>query len=729
VNIWQRQRTNILLAVAALLLATVVLWDRTQVTTDEAAARKYNLFDAWRSDTLESIEAKSGGHRYHLTRGHDADGTRPWDLRYDDAAADADPQAVSGLLLTLEYADFERRVTDDSPALGLATPTLYLALKMRGLRYTLRIGAPAPAPAGGYYAQVDGGARGTSRFVIAGELKTSLETGLADLRARELVPYVSSELEAIEVVSKAGRYRLTRAAWPGRVSAGFMLDDPAGPMRANRRVVEALLVALGRFELSRVVDTPATGPSELTLTFSPRDKKRPAAIIAVFGRGPCEQGQRMVSRSSPDPLHGCADAKNIRSLSLGPTKMIDTFAFGARGSDVIEILAEAGAAKLEIARKGRGWIMRQPRAGKTDAVAAGEWLEKLLSVEGTPLAPSEAADEAALGLDPPASRLALRSLAGAPDADGKNPPRIETVDVGAVINGFVHLKRHDDGRVLRLAAAAAGALASDPARLRSREISDVPLKDVAALDLDCGGRLQELTRGATGDWSLLQPKVAGMSADIGLASELADALRKLQAVRWTVLSPRALANPWCTLGLRFKSGKGQPLRIELHEVAEGGYVARQLSPESAKGLTFVAPKRLGRLADQWLLDRSALLIDITRLRRVELRAGSDKAVTLTRQSGRWLRDGAQADATGAIVSDGLKGLVAETVWAPSVEPANFEPTVLTLELFLDDDSRRRIDIGVRKLWRGSKTRHVRMHDAPASFLVDEARLLPLIDVL
>ncbi len=124
-----------------------------------------------------------------------------------------------------------------------------------------------------------------------------------------------------------------------------------------------------------------------------------------------------------------------------------------------------------------------------------------------------------------------------------------------------------------------------------------------------------------------------------------------------------------------------------------------------------------------------MLVDVTRITRVELHGDAGTPLTLTRQAGHWLRNGQNADELGAKVLESLKGLVAEAIWKLKADPKRFESPWLRVELVLDDDTRHKLTVGEPKLWRDAKTRFVRSDSLPVSFLVDETRLMPLFDLL
>jgi len=728
VSAWRSQRTNVLLVAVAISLVAVVFWDRDRVSTDEASERVHNLLDAWRPDAISAVRAEANGHRYRLKAVRDSDGTRSWKLHRDDAEAEVDPQGLAGLLSTLEFGMFQRVVTDETKSLGTEKPALSIELDMPPLRYSLRVGAPAPAPPDAYYAEVSGGARGPRRYVISGKLKTSLETGLRELRSRQVVPYVSSDLSRVDYRAGPSTWRLSRASWAGRISGGLLIGQSGETVRVSRRVAEAWLVALGRLGLHTLLDAPPPHAPAVQFEFFPRDEKRPTVKLAVYTRGGCPKGQRVLVRETPDPACGCVDDKLITSMSLSAARLRDPYVFGARGGDVIEIHAASPGSTVEIARRERGWIMRKPHSGKADSDGGDEWLKGLLAVKGELLPYDETADRERFGLQAPAVQIRVRSLAHVSHLKGGRE-RVERVDVGVAKDGFVHVLRHDDGQLLRIPAAATHALRSDAARLRPRQLSDVPLKEVAGLKVDCSGRSQHLLRGPTGDWTMKSPAIAELPADMGLASELADALRKITAVRWATPASAGRSKSWCALELRFEAAEREPLRIELYAATEGGFIAQQVTPQRAHGRFFVAPRRLGRLADQWLFDRAALLVDASRVKRIELSGPKAKKLILSRQSGHWLKDGKDADLLGTRAIEALKGMVAETVWDVSIEPAHFKSEGLRIEVTLDDDTRRVFDVGGPRLWRQVKTRFVRTSHLPTSFLVDEARLMPLSDLL
>ncbi|MBM4359967.1 MAG: DUF4340 domain-containing protein [Deltaproteobacteria bacterium] len=737
---WKRHGVTAALVVAAALLSVVALWDRGRVSTDESTGRKLQIFDAWRTDDITRLTLEGGPRRIELTQHTEQSGERTWKLREGDRDLSVDEQEVDGFLTTLEYASFERQAPAlDRKALGLEPPHLVLSIEMGKLRYVLRVGGEAPSPPGARYAEVEGGARPKTLYVLKPSVVTALETEPSELRSKQLSPYVSSDVARYELVGGHGDFTLSRAGSGGRATVDLLVDSQAtGKQRASYRTVDAFTTALARLEASTFVEAPANAASTATLTVVPRDRGKPKAVLALGGE--CAGG-KLVRRLEPEPTTACVDARLVDAVLVEPVRFTDTFLLGVPETDVTEIKLTSDTTTVELARRGEGWHLRKPEDSQIDAAVGNGLLERLARAEGERVADGLLRDDKKLGLAEPRARVRILGLpdrAAGPDA----PEHVEELEVGTEAEGFVHVRRKTDGAVLRVPEAVSAVLLPAPSALRSTQLLDVPMKHVRALALDCGGKHQAHTRDTKGSWTRLAPETA-LRADMTAANELAEALRTLAAVRWDAEKAEArhgLERPGCILKLTVAEPDAQgttspedpkearrTLELRLGAETDGGYFARlDRSPA-----VFVVPRALANLGREWLLDRGALLVEPAEVDRVTVTVGKKK-LDVTRRGESWVLPSGAApnDTRATTVGKALEALLAEgvaTLGKPAKEAGLDEPRARIRITRRDGLEPLELVIGKAVEWHDVKAAYVQKRGVDATFVVSLARLSPLLD--
>ena len=738
-------RVTLLLALVAVVLAAVVYADRFSISTDEAQLRQRHLFDAWRPDALTAIDLTIGERTAELRKTKGDDGLDSWSLVDNGNIVDADQQSVAQLLVSFEYATFERPASASPETMGLATPSFTASLVMGELRYRLIIGAEAPGAAGARYAEVDGGGRDKAHYVISKQLFQQLSLPPGALRSRHLLPYLSLQVERYQLEVGGEHYTLERGSWGGRTAGAFLLDDPKlGRIRAGRRPFDIWLGSLGRFEVSRFVPIPADPPKlrgRLRLQPLPGKKgaaQRPDGVLELFEAGaPCDNST-LVIRREPVAAAGCLATTIADALLVRPDYFVDLYAVGAAFGDIYELALKSPSDQIDVARKDTGWVMRAPQQGAADEDAVSRWLKAILETQGERVLAPESEALAELGLAPARATVRVVSLP-ARGSHTSSAERQERIDVGSAVEGAVYVRRHEDGIVLRLPVDVAEPLLPFAGALRSTQIYDLRRAQVRGLDIECGNIAQRLTRDQ-GSWTLLAPTNTGLKADAGLAQTLSDGLRTLKAVRW-VPGLRSedrfeLASPWCVLKMRVANDASDPMHSETRAVTvrlgaktTGGYYAVHDDELSV----FVAPAGLARGTQRWLLDRGALLVKLSDVAQVELvKRGRDKPAVVKRQGDRWLA-GDDGDALADQTHATLRALIAEGVMHLGAATANegVDDPLLTMTITLTTPSSEpvRIVVGRAEIWNDARVFYVRRADVDATFGVAQSRLRPLIDAL
>jgi hypothetical protein len=733
-----RHATTLVLVTLAIVLGAVLVWDRGRVSTAEAESRRLQLFDAWRLADLTSLIVETPKGKVELTRERDDDGEMSWTIRERGEALAADDHAVEDFLLTLEYAGYERKVEgQDRAALGLATPDLTVTLGMGQLKYVLRVGKEAPSPPGSRYVEVEGGARPTTAYVIKKELAAALFEEPRSLRSKRLVPYLSSEVERYELGGDK-RWALARGVSGGRATVDMMLESSGSKQRANWRAVDGWTTVLARLEALRFVEgaAPSTAGG-LTLTIVPRNAKRSTAELVIGGA--CPGGGTMVRRTKPDPVVACVNEKIAAGVGVDASFMVDRHVLGVPENDVSELVVKDDVTTVDIARRGDGWHMRKPEDSQIPAAVGNALLERIAKAEGEIVAGEAASGANKLGLDPP--RATMR-VVGVPDRGGADAKEhVEEIVIGRTDKGSVHVRRSVDGLVLRLSADAGAALVPAPSALRSTQIYQLALEDVRELAVDCGKK-QRMSRDAKGSWTRLEPD-ADLRADLAANSELAEAVRTLTAVRWASEKAEAhheLDKPWCSIALtvaeRDEHGHTAPhspdekrktLRLMLGAETSGGYFATRdgLAP------VFVAPRALGQMAKEWLLDRGALMIDPIEVDRVTVTVANKKLVLARRGDGWMLADDANGnDTRAAVVGKALESLLAEGVVSlgPPHEEHGIDGSKIGIVIARREGKPKiELIVGAGAIWRDTRVFFVRKAGTDATFAVGQARLQPILD--
>ncbi|MCC6559272.1 MAG: DUF4340 domain-containing protein, partial [Polyangiaceae bacterium] len=683
----------------------------------------------------------------------------------DGARYAADEQAVDQYLGTLEFATWERRVSEatDRKALGLGSgaegaprgarpvapdvgpdvPRIAVAIAMGPRRERLIIGGGAPTPPGASYAEVDG--RGV--FVITKQLVAALDVSPERFRTRTFVPYVSTELSGLSLDGEGGPRHLTRASWGGGRGSGFRFDGstPEGSIRARAEAVDRILSALGQMQAEAFLPDDQADRAlvrRVTLTLSPRDPAAKRGLIELGG--PCPAGdpagaERVVAiRREPTRASACVPASVLDALTAPAADLVDLSPVGAPLDEIAEVKLAEGDRKLELARADAEWHMRAPEDRRVPAETGRALAQALLDVEATRVAPTDRAE----GLDPP--RATLRIVSTPSGREGAPAERVEAREIGAQEGDVVHVRRLEDGAVLEVPAAAASALLPGDLSLRKAAVFDFESERVRELRVRAGPVSQRLRRTAGNAWELLTPAGEGLRADLGLASDLAEVLAGLQAARWVAAdagdgyglgAPRLVIEADIA-GEGDKADSARTARVELGAPTGNGSFARAGGSASPGPAVFVAPPTLEAAAGRLLLDRSVFLVPPDRVARIQLEPDRGPPAVIQASPGGWTltpaKPGAASLAAG--VRDALSGLMAEgavSLGKPD-RRQGFDPPRLrvTIELTPAQGAKAppiRIAIGAGDAFRGINAVYARRDGVAATYALAQARVQPLLD--
>lgn len=738
--ILRRHGTTIaLVALTAAAGAVVFGVDRGSVSTHEKIARRKNLLEAFRDDDVSEVKVTARGSAARLFRGPvDAVGQRPWQVEIDGRTFAAEEPVVDQYLAALRDGVVDRWLTGSTEGTGEATAMI--AVEMGRRRYVVTLRGPAPTPPGSIYAEVQGGDAPVTG-VVSAQLAAVLAASLDSFRQKALVSWGPADVTAISIDGEGGARHLVRGAFPAPRGASFRFDGstPEGPVRAAAPALDRVWEAIGKLsaeafladaEADRALDHKLTlgltgpGGEKVTLDLGGACPGHPDDVVAVR-RGP--RGDR---------LSACVPRGALTMLAIPAADLTDRRVIGARAEEVIDLKLASGPTTIALARSGSQWHEQTPTDRPVDTDVGKAFLDRLLAVSASRIAGFDRDHLGALGLDPPRATVRVVSLVPAAGADGGDVERTEIIEIGAERDGVVPVRRAEDGAVVEVPAEQAAALLPDEITLRPRKVYDAAFASVRAVRVTSPGRTQRFERGADGSWSLIEPKGAGLLPDMSALTELGDAVCGLKVDRWVgpARPDHGLDHPRLVVELDLGGDAGagkerRPLTVALGAPAgSGGSFARAGDDPTV----FVVSRRIEDTADRWMIDRTTLVTEVSRVTHVTLTAPGGKRVTLEASGGAFHVAGAAADpaanARAAAVRDALADLVAEgTTSVGRPDPGEgFDHPALEISLEVAGKPVK-IRFGAGDTRKGTRVFYARREGVDATFAVAQARVRPLLD--
>lgn len=689
------------LLVLALGTLGVVWATRDAPTTSELAARKDKLLPIWNKQAVTRLELRRPGARLELLRspssGVEGDFriVAPWPERADIAT-------VSALLGSLELATALRGAPDVSLAqAGLSTPSLEIHLEMSNTALDFALGGSAPAPPGARYARLRTASGTSQTYVVSQGLVSELDVPFDKFRETRLVEYGRSDIRELQVSSALGQNQLLQ-----RDHGVFFVNTPRGSELADRARTERMLTALARLASEHFV-APELARSALATDVVKvllRPKSDPDVTLTLGGACPTVPEQALALREQlpRSPKAGCIPRELVEAFRVSTAELVASTPFGARTDEVQELSLAQGATRLDLARKERAFVLRAPQQADVALEAGNELIAAIVGAKGQrELEPRLAA----LGLEPPAGEVTLRST-------GDDAARTERLLLGkARADGSLCVKREADAVVLCLDAQAARAFQPDPALLKPLELLAVAPSDLAALSLDTPSLHQRVVRDTGGGYTLTEP--SGFRHDGALVADVVQALGSLRAERWVAVQAdgsHGLAAP--RLRARLELVSGAPAReLVVGAATRDGYFA-SLSPDP--GVFVLARSALENLGLP-LVDRSLCPFDEPSLERIELSMGA-RRVALTRRSDAWSGAGLDAPRAQALAETAvaLRAELALHLGAPTPAEGFARPSLI-VEFVAAGGKRARLQLGARTRVTDEELVFARLDGVDASF--------------
>jgi hypothetical protein len=728
------QIVNVVLALVALALVIVVVVTSTRVTTEEREARERNVLSAFRDREISRISLERGGRKLVVQRSTTPDaGDASWRLS-EPLEEEAEAYAMDKLLGSLEFATWVRRLDPeevDRATFGLDTPEWVLGVEMGDIRYELRLGKEAASPKGARYLElVARGAPGGGVGVISRDLASELGVEVADLRGRQIMPYLSDALRAITLEGQGGLRRLSALG-----EKRWRFENMLGGVRVQRETFDAVLIQFARTKAEHFLELPAAeralaaaGADSVRITMIPKQPDRPQGIVIVGGRCPTSENDVVALRKAPEPVAACVPKSVMAGLSTPAEALIDRSLFSLRKDEVESLTIVRGDRKLELERQQNGFVMRAPVKADVELETGNQHVEAIVAGRGTLV---DAPDLARLGLEPPRGRASVKSAA---EDDSKVIE--ETLQIGAAgPDGTLHVRRTADGAVLELGKDAARLLAADASLLRKRQLLDFAPSELLVIELESKSLHQRLRREPSGSFTLELPKDA--AHDASLATSLVDVLGSLEADRWVASADDGsfgLGDPQlrARISLETKQGGTREHTLIVGAATSGGHFTKLETTPPMPGV-FVLPRSVLETLQTPLLDRSLFMVPPDAAERIVL-THPGGTLTLQKRGEAWEAEGL-SPARIAQISEALSSLRAEAaIRIGAARPSEgFARPELSVRVEPPPgpgaEKPWTFRIGAGDSWQGTSVHFARREGVDATYVIAKSKVRAILDAL
>ncbi len=546
----RKHASLVVTGVLAVALLTYAYVDRNNVTDIERTAREGDLFPAWRRDQVTRFELVFPDETLTLDKHGDDGGVGTWTMT-QPRPDQADYASVESLLISLEHGRPIRKSSSDVG--GWDKPRVRGKVMMGAITFDFEVGAAAPTPEGASYFRL----KGQEPVVISKEVTDALLAHGEHYRSRAVVPYLSLQLDWVEVTSPAGPWKLTRLT-----PIAFRIE-PLG-VRASRTKIDRMWGALADLrseayfptdEAKRLTENPV-----LRVAMKPTEAQKPAGIFRVGGACPGHPEQLIFYREAPDPIGACVPKGAVERLSAAPDAYVDEGAFTYRFDEIEDVILTSGDKTVELARTGSGFHMRAPEDRALDADearVAGHLLTIIDKAEGASFVRGFSTDEPALG------KVRVRTAVGD-----------EEIEIGRA-----HIRRLMDGAVLSASETLTAALLPRRTLLRAPRIfpESIDASEISQVTLDCGA-LQVFERDPKNPLAFVLLAPPGFAVDEPGLHGLAENLTRLRADAWVADEDRGAwktKTSSCKVSFRTKDEAGSTTHtLSLGSAGQGGIFAR-----------------------------------------------------------------------------------------------------------------------------------------------------------
>ncbi|MGZ3423035.1 MAG: DUF4340 domain-containing protein [Polyangiales bacterium] len=713
------------LIAAAIGLGVLVFVDRDKPTTKEQGERAGMLLRVFRDEDVTRITLVRKGEKLELVKEGDL-----WNMT-SPRTGRVDQLAVMGFMNTLRGARSQRSLGEvkggERAQLGLDAPRSTAEIVMKGLTLKLSLGGPATGAqtddAGVASAYVEIAPYGDQKggvYVVEPDVVAVLDRPSDAFRETSLTGHLSSQYSKLDVSGIVHLDRGAHGTW--RLPSG---------LRADPDVADGLFLAMYEMKAapfvpdSTPVDTSKGATIEATLTDGGK------VVIAFGGACPVDPTLVVAQARGTATETGCIHPTIADRLKWPAEKYVDPHAFGlihgnmtVKTSEIESVVVEsAGKKVLDAERRSDGLHVRVPSEAQVDKNPTDTYLARLASIAGTVV---QSPDLAALGLASPAGKVTIRRLVEARAVgDAGQEVWEQVVEIGTpnLAEKVVHLRRVDDGAVLRVALELADPILAGAARsLRSEVLLPLNAESITRVNVHPDGDFPWELHKSGSVWDLKTP--TGLGTDPSTANAIATDLATLACLRWIEKDDGTFGSVRSTVDVERvvpqADGGGPPSTFKL----EIGVPAKDGVPARLAGTDAICVLPAAKLASVLKppFDVHNLQFDPTfhGKRLVFTRDKTSRAIAFDEASKTWNDAGdAGTSVLAAKLGDAARGLRAASLvhLGPAKPEEGFSTPTLVIEGFDDQAKKKTLRIGAAG---PSNTFYARVEGTDATYTINKA---------
>lgn len=590
---------DVALLTTAVALGVALVWTAPDPTTSELEARKDNVLSAFDRSQVTEIRLSSASQNQATTvlrrkGGAESESVDEYLLGEEGDVA-ADRAVVSELLNVLEFATFERRLSEDSSGeLGLETPQAELRVKAGPRSFRLLVGKNAELPEGAAYAQIQGPGNDMVCGVISAELLLALKQSAQTFRGSQLFPVGQRSTQ--QATLKRGREHVVLTPQTG----GFFLETDLGPRLADRGLVDLFFFHLSRAKIEKFLEPNVAQERQKTQETVQITLRGPGASYDVTLGGDCpDEPMLMLANSkAPHALSGCVSRTLSPALVTSNEAWQSRRALYLRADEIDHVITEEGTRKLDLLRKDAGYVLVSRKHQSIPSDAGDDFLEAL----------SDQRLEPVLALPEDAQPLGTLVVTGQVPQTWAHKSQGPTVDLvhraklhtSLGKGGELFVTRDQDGAVFLVPEGARWAFRPSDSWARDRSLLKIKPSEIHEVELlTSEGFSQKITRTEAG---LILGD--GTLADRDLGHLLFEELAHLSAERFLEEQDALPAGVTQVKFLIEADGKQRTETLSLGARVRGGYLAWTSLTEGS----FVLHPQAKEILETPLTDRSRVTL-------------------------------------------------------------------------------------------------------------------------
>lgn len=735
-------RLDLLLVLCAVALGGYLAATAGAPTSAELNARARNVFPAFEPETIQTIHLESPESSVTLKR--DLNNPDP-ELYFlgEKSSLLADPESVSELLSTLDFASWIRRLpsaeSNDLKKLGFETPRLELKLQAGPRSARLLLGSPAPHPEESIYARFEQTGDEPTTGVVSSSLLTRLLRGEQEFRGSSLFAYSRSDTTNLTIESKQSSLKLAAD------SLGFLVsssESNSGPgRRAKASLVELVFYQLARAKLSPFLDeaTAKTGiladPSRLTIRQQANNS--PAVEVVLGGQCPGDPLSILAWRTKPNVVTGCVTSSILAILRAAPSTFIDQTAAPLAADEIDHVIIKRSdsekAGKIDLIRRDAAFVLLNRNSQEVELQAGQDFLEVLSSgvLSLLPERPKNTREVGELTIKGQSQATGAISATGTSSSSDEADALVQELhleihrsDVESDSHLFVH--RLDDGAWLTVPPELAWAFSTNDYWAQSRHLSHWKSEDILTFSVRSPA-LEHTLKQDDGEITVSYPRKPTEPADAALARVLLEEFERLEALRFDSATADTPNRPREKFELLIEfqlKNEAAPQRLWVGRRTRGGYLAEATFHD---GL-FVLSPAMRRLFETPLASRQALRFDSQKIEALDLNADG-RHYSFRRRAG-------ELSPTGGAAVQEMVAPIEESISRIEVLARRMQASKrsqrevrLTMKVALEGSESRTVYIAGGDEWQGKSVTRAWLDGVDGEFLLSRAGAEALLDLL